>query len=89
MHEMEMEEFDEWPCLPFIGTYYIECSGGKDGGVFRVEEICFDDREVALTEIATGKEVYTFLDNFDEYYEEIEDRELPLYLLANVGVDNG
>jgi len=85
------EEFDEYPTVPTVGAYYKEPSTGE---VYRVEHIYFEDREVALTELGSGEEIYTFIDLFDSNYEEIEEEEIeeseiPLYLLANVGVAYG
>jgi len=80
-----LEEFDEYPTVPTVGDYYTEPSSGE---VYRVEHIYFEDREVALTELGSGEEIYTFIDLFDNY-EQIEESEIPLYLLANVGVAYG
>ena len=81
----DISEFDEWPSYPKEGTYWKDDKGEP----YRVEHIYFEDHEVALTELSSGEEIYTILDHFDHNYEEIEESEIPLYLLANAGVAYG
>lgn len=87
----DISEFDEYPTVPQEGTYWklINPWEGEEEEVFRVEHIYPEDREVALLELSTGGELYTFIDIFDQNYEEIDESELPLHLLANVGVAYG